>query len=250
MNAADSHCEGLKENVLAAYCFICHNYDCEEDEIYLLGFSRGAYTARCIAHLINDLGLLTKSGLFKLLPLFDLWKKEEFKSLQVEVEKLEKQGETKRSIRVKACAVWDTVSSIGIPILPKRKFKFVHSDLCANIDNAFQALGLHEHRRNFLPVVWKYPKPADPKPADPKPVLKQCWFLGYHSDIGGGKKTETFAHLSLVWMMSQLEDFISFDIDRLGDSGFMSSEQIASSWRVSNPRTGAKGMFSVNPPKR
>ncbi|KAF1963523.1 hypothetical protein CC80DRAFT_8051, partial [Byssothecium circinans] len=198
---------GLKANVLSAYSFICHNYDCTDDEIYLLGFSRGAYTARCVAHLIKDLGILTKSGLFKLLFLFGLWMKQS-KSLVDEVAKLEKDGKTQRPVRVKACAVWDTVRAIGIPVLQMKKFEFVHSDLCDNIEHAFQALSLHEHRRHFRPVVWKRP---NHNPAIVN-TLKQCWFLGYHSDIGGGKKKEALAHLSLVWMMSQLTGLLRFDL--------------------------------------
>jgi Uncharacterized alpha/beta hydrolase domain (DUF2235) len=53
---------GLKQNVREAYGFICHNWH-EGDEIYLFGFSRGAYTARAIAGLISLFGLLTSRTL-------------------------------------------------------------------------------------------------------------------------------------------------------------------------------------------
>lgn len=54
--------EGIKENIREAYSFIATNY-IEGDEIYLLGFSRGAYTARSVAGMIAGFGLLTKAGL-------------------------------------------------------------------------------------------------------------------------------------------------------------------------------------------
>src|SRR5271170_3269367 len=58
----DATCAGLKQNVREAYGFICHNWR-EGDEIYLFGFSRGAYTARAIAGLISQFGLLTSRGM-------------------------------------------------------------------------------------------------------------------------------------------------------------------------------------------
>ena len=54
--------EGIKENIREAYSFIATNY-MNGDEIYLLGFSRGAFTARSVGGMIGDLGLLTKAGL-------------------------------------------------------------------------------------------------------------------------------------------------------------------------------------------
>ena len=53
---------GIKENIREAYSFLATNF-IEGDEIFLLGFSRGAFTARSVGGLIIDLGLLTKSGL-------------------------------------------------------------------------------------------------------------------------------------------------------------------------------------------
>ncbi|KAN0080439.1 Uncharacterized alpha/beta hydrolase domain (DUF2235) domain containing protein, partial [Elaphomyces granulatus] len=62
---------GIDENIMEAYSFICNNY-CEksDDEIYLIGYSRDAFTVRCIARLIHDIGLLRKAGLIHLRRLF------------------------------------------------------------------------------------------------------------------------------------------------------------------------------------
>lgn len=53
---------GLDEHIREAYAFIVQNY-VEGDEIILLGFSRGAFTARSIAGLIDTVGLLTRGGM-------------------------------------------------------------------------------------------------------------------------------------------------------------------------------------------
>ena len=53
---------GLVSNVREAYGFLCNNYDFG-DEIFITGFSRGAFTARSVAGLIGRIGILTKRGL-------------------------------------------------------------------------------------------------------------------------------------------------------------------------------------------
>lgn len=87
-----------------------------------------------------------------------------------------------------------------IGIIPQpgpRRFKFVNSDLCPNIVNAFQALSLHERRRYFRPIVWQKSKLSESKNKN----LKQCWFLGYHGDVGGGVDEPILSHIALVWMI-------------------------------------------------
>lgn len=160
------------------------------------------------------MGLLTKAGLLHLIPLFKSWVKsdfEEFKTI------LTKDNVLRGEIRIKACAVWDTVGSIGKPRIaifsqpgPKH-LEFVNSELCPNIDNAFQALALHEHRRPFRPILWQS-APATQN-------LKQCWFLGFHGDVGGGRTDGALAHFPLVWMIDQLKDFLDFDVKSLWISG-------------------------------
>lgn len=113
-----------------------------------------------------------------------------------------------RGVRVNACAVWDTVASLKWPfpqLLKRRKrLPFVNSELCDAIEHGFQALALYEHRRDFRPMVWRGAKEGQ--------TLKQCWFLGYHSDVGGGGKDPVLAHIPLVWMIAQLQEFISFNL--------------------------------------
>ena len=60
---------GLNENVREAYSFIANNWS-HGDEIFLIGFSRGAFTARTVAGLIDSIGLLTKPGLSYLPEIF------------------------------------------------------------------------------------------------------------------------------------------------------------------------------------
>lgn len=149
---------GIEMNIRDAYSFICHNYNFRqrEDEIFLIGFSRGAFTVRCVAALIEDVGLLTKRGLVHLKEVYGLWKEKcpddrsVFKS-NARIADLQKEGSIVGNVKVKACAVWDTVSALGVP-LPmatlqyKKLLGFVNRRVCSNIEFAFQALALSEKR--------------------------------------------------------------------------------------------------------
>lgn len=78
---------GLISNIRDAYGFICNNYD-YDDEIYITGFSRGAYTARSVAGLIGKVGILTQSGLKLFYEAFDYYRssnKEKGKPLECPV---------------------------------------------------------------------------------------------------------------------------------------------------------------------
>ncbi|KAN0074171.1 Uncharacterized alpha/beta hydrolase domain (DUF2235) domain containing protein [Elaphomyces granulatus] len=79
---------------------------------------------------------------------------------------------------------------------------FVHSKLRGGIENAFQVLALQESRFHFQPLVWR--QPSQEVNCNPR----QCWFSGYHSDIGGGNEKEVLAHFALYWMMCNLKTFV------------------------------------------
>lgn len=221
---------GIDEKILEAYQFICQNYALQTDDIFLIGFSRGAFTVRCVANLIHHAGLLTKEGLYYLRELYDLWFKVnslgadrcDAEHLNTSRSKLKDYARhlgasnMREGIRIRACAVWDTVGTLGAPPLgfldppaPTRFTSVWSSDLLSGIDYAFQALSLYEHRQVFLPIVWKTPHMSTEVGCE----LKQCWFTGWHADIGGGKKADGFAHLALLWIIANLgqRQLLTFD---------------------------------------
>ncbi|KAK8113440.1 hypothetical protein PG984_013966 [Apiospora sp. TS-2023a] len=198
-----------------AYCFICNNYNGRSnlDEIILAGFSRGAFTARCLARFINDVGLLRRSGLVFLETLYRLWKKnagykppgglpredwpETYRSLHNMREVLKNFFMGPQSgVRIKVLAEWDTVSALwGDP------FSFVGNKVPGNVDNAFLALSLHEKRKMFSPMMWD-----SEENCGSKANIKQCIFAGCHSDIGGGNPDPALASASFFWMIGQIKD--------------------------------------------
>ena len=213
---------GVRENIMQAYQFICLNYQ-HGDEIFLFGFSRGAFTARSIAHFIWTMGLLTHRGLAKLGNIFEQWEQQNAKekdqgtldndhTVKDYFRNLLHKELTRPEIPVKVCAVWDTVGALGLPapfFLPQKVSKqlaFVNTKVLPNVEYAFQALALDERRRQFKPTLWE--KPDGQKL--PR-VLKQCWFPGSHGDVGGGMKDDAAARVPLAWMLSQLDGLLNFD---------------------------------------
>ncbi|KAJ4305507.1 hypothetical protein N0V90_001038 [Kalmusia sp. IMI 367209] len=220
--------EGLGDNVREAYSFLANNYH-PGDEIFLLGFSRGAFTARSIGGLIGEIGLLTKKGLNSLPEVFeDVQHRRDPKYVPKNpnipftnkpsasspryADELERRGLTRLDIKIKVIAVWDTVGSLGTPrfgFLQKlglqsaesKEMAFYDTKLSNCIENAFQALALDEKRSAFSPAVWE-------KPEGNRTTLRQVWFPGVHSNTGGGYDDQQLANITLAWMMSQLAPFL------------------------------------------
>ncbi|KAI1121118.1 hypothetical protein F5Y10DRAFT_288902 [Nemania abortiva] len=201
---------GISENIREAYAFLCANY-VDGDEIVLLGFSRGAFTARSIGGMISDLGLLTRDGMEYFYPIFkDMqnWSNDHYddpfptmpftnkpkgeNAAAVYRERLIEKNYTRVKenkgqgalIRVLAIGVWDT---------------FYNTHLSNKIQHGFHALALDETRGPFAPTLWER-RPQEQGTSD----LRQVWFPGNHANIGGGWADQGVANSTLAWMMDQL----------------------------------------------
>lgn len=230
---------GLGENIRQAYTFICNNYQ-EGDEIFLVGFSRGAFIARSLGSLIAGIGILTRSGLGAFYPIFKDWENQNIPGYRPKLEThswpLRHRPKFMKGSRhywhalvdaglsgpaipaIKAIGVFDTVGSLGVPTIKlvgvpiyihsDREYAFTNTEVPPNVEYAFQALALDERRAPFSPTVWESPKP------DSGAILrrlKQTWFPGSHSGIGGGYQDTSSSDITLAWMITQLSPFLAFD---------------------------------------
>lgn len=206
---------GLSHNVRDAYTFICHNY-CDGDEIFLFGFSRGAYTARSVGGLIGYAGLLGKHDLDRFFELWDGYKETDKAKREAALAKFTQRHQ---NAPIKCIGVWDTVGSVGIPadlekfdVLNFRRYYGFHdTDLGAHVDNAFHALALDERRKNFVPTLWT----QKPEGKAKGQVLKQVWFAGVHCDVGGGYGEHGASDIPLAWMASEVAPYLGIDFDYL-----------------------------------
>ncbi|KAJ5050580.1 uncharacterized protein L3040_002457 [Drepanopeziza brunnea f. sp. 'multigermtubi'] len=247
----------IGNHIREAYAFVANNFNPESqkelddvttplDQIVLLGFSRGAYTARAIASLISDIGLLTKLGMESFWAIFGDWMKQDVEGQQslwfvatykdvaekfqqeygrkiaftdkVYRDTLIEQGLTRWGMPIRAVGVWDTVGALGIPIPwdsdNVKPFSFVNTRVPRAVQHAFHALAIDERRNLFTPTMWE-----EPDQAGHLKTLKQCWFPGSHSNIGGSYPDAGISNITLAWMVSQLEEhdggILSFNPDYL-----------------------------------
>ncbi|KAK1834089.1 hypothetical protein QBC39DRAFT_344233 [Podospora conica] len=206
---------GISAKIRNAYSFLSHNYNFDRpgDEIVLVGFSRGAFTVQCLASFLSDAGLLQRQHLYYLRGLFTLWSLRMVPggetTFRNERRRLLRSG-VLHPVSITACAVWDTVSSLGNRIRP---LSFVGRTVPSNVKNAFQALALDEWRRDFRPVPWEDLEPKRDDDVDSTVQhVSQCWFLGSHRDVGGNGDAALGA-LTLLWMVGKLSDKVGMLLD-------------------------------------
>lgn len=200
---------GINRNIIQAYQFIAENYE-PGDEIYLFGFSRGAYTARSIAGFIRNSGMLRKENMDKLEEAFVLYKRRDDASKPDADEALEfKKKYCFDNVRIKFIGVWDTVGALGIPLevfdVINRELldcRFHDVELSSYVDYAYHAVAIDEHRKPFLPTLWEQQQTG----IDAHQVMEQMWFAGAHRDVGGGYNERGLSDCALQWMIQKAEN--------------------------------------------
>ncbi|MBI4970029.1 MAG: DUF2235 domain-containing protein [Rhodospirillales bacterium] len=197
--------EGLSENVMDGYRFLANNY-MPGDEIYVFGFSRGAYTARSLVGFIAAGGLLHPERLGK-----DLVKVIEICRNTAKLDTRKKAIQDLNlaryaDVRIKCVGVWDTVGSLGIPGDLGRRFlpdiyRFHDVQLSSAVDVALHAVAIDEKRSAFAPTLWVGPKE---KPTFDGQIVEQVWFAGVHSNIGGSYADNKLSDITLDWMIKRV----------------------------------------------
>ncbi|KAG1801667.1 uncharacterized protein HD556DRAFT_899124 [Suillus plorans] len=251
----------LGEKVQEAYGFIAQNYH-PGDEIFLFGFSRGAYTARMVAMFIGAIGVLDRTDMDSFASIFIAYQKLGKETDQREIEKLDallshwtspdSRGKTRarsdnNTFSIKCVGVFDTVGSVGLPEelthkSPSTKsiFGFPNNELGEHIERAYHALAINETRLDFDCCKFVQTDGGRRKGQ----VLKQCWFSGEHSDIGGGWQKHDLSDITLAWMVANIGDILSIDtayISSLSDPVAPWGEQ-----PPHDPRTGIFVLSDAN----
>jgi uncharacterized protein (DUF2235 family) len=190
---------GLDNNIEDAYRFLVDNFD-EGDEVFVFGFSRGAYTARSLVGLIRKCGLLEKINAERFDDAYALYRD---KTHPEDVVPRRFRMTYSREILVRFIGVWDTVGAMGIPVqglrrLTRRRYEFHDLELSKIVLNAYHAVAIDERREIFRPTLWEH----TPKPGQ---QLEQIWFAGSHSDVGGGSPSSGLSDLALQWLMRKAE---------------------------------------------
>lgn len=200
---------GLGENVKQAYASLALNH-ASDDEVYLFGFSRGAFTVRSLGGLLGLVGILDKRHMDKFRHAWDYYRTPPRQRTPRQREEfLRRFGDAPpRKIKIDFIGVWDTVGALGIPFGPlrlfgKRKFQFHNTNLGDNVVRAYQALAIDERRRVFTPAIWKREAGIEDRLRAygiEDQVIEQTWFAGAHSNVGGGYPDTGLSDVAFVWM--------------------------------------------------
>ena len=261
---------GTIERIVRGYTFVSRNY-VPGDSIILIGFSRGAYTARALGGLITDMGLLNskkyqlddKALAYRLGCM--AWTAHRAKRVNDRVGNgadrtlidkfanvldglprfmsatLSHDDVVPADDGILAIAVWDTVGSLGIPLYLDKDdarvdvFRFADTELSPQVQHGLHAISVDEQREDFPPTLWT-----------PRAGVRQVIFPGAHSDVGGGYPTQAsgLSNGALCWMVSKLADLgVAFNADPALAPGNAADV---------GHRPWAEGVFALrgNPPRK
>jgi uncharacterized protein (DUF2235 family) len=187
---------GFTTNVIDGYRVLAMNYD-PGDEIFVFGFSRGAYTARSVAGMIASVGLLKADALVH----------DQLAAAEAAYRDYGTAGKARReqfkadhcypTTPLRFLGVFDTVGALGVPAPFLKKAKFHDVSLSASVQCARQALSIDDRRIKFEPCLWAV------APDDPLGRVKQVWFPGSHSEVGGGTTHRGLSDIALRWMVRE-----------------------------------------------
>lgn len=208
---------GLEDTVFHAFDFLCRNYR-DGDTLYFFGYSRGAYTARVLAGFINQFGLVAPHELHLIGPVFRAYRKLAQSSPREAYAELRifQQFFHLTHPPIRFLGLWDTVSSM-IRIRP-RLGTLIQFGTHANVDEnpsvkaVRHVLAIDERRRFFRHQFWtegqkyhgtRFKTKKDPPDQD----VKQVWFPGTHTDMGGAvaEPEAGLAKITMEWMRAELD---------------------------------------------
>lgn len=250
---------GLKSNVLRLYSFLCRNYQ-KNDRIYVFGFSRGAFTIRLLVGLITSQGIVQPTGdtalSYQVRDAYrafcaDHWPNRAIAAFFAKIYRSIRDGliyckrrlmrqylyreTTRLDTDVDFVGVWDTVAAYGGPFAEFTRgiddwiwpLTMPNYGLSPKVRKARHALALDDERDAFAPLLWdEFREDMLIERGIVRPGrLKQAWFTGVHSDVGGGYPDESLSYISLLWMMDELSpdpkapavDFIDSFVQRAKD---------------------------------
>lgn len=192
---------GLSKNLLQGYEWLAKRY-ANEDEIWIFGFSRGAYTARSLV------GLIRKCGLLRIVTPSLLDSAERIyrdKNLDPDSDECKAfRSSYSRIPRVHFIGVWDTVGALGVPgtsLSEHGRYSWHDTELSMIVDFAYHAVALDENRAAYDVSLWTSGN-GEKKPENRE--VEQRWFIGAHANVGGGYGSEDLlADIPLQWMMEK-----------------------------------------------
>jgi hypothetical protein len=216
---------GLPQNVRLGYEWLREHY-APGDEVFLFGFSRGAFTARSLAGFIARCGLLKPNAPMTVEQAFDRYRRGDAARPIYDLLYHQRKGDTQFDAEeqtllqntiysrnlIKMVGVWDTVGSIGLPFgnipgVSSLSFHFLNTNLSRIVQNSYQALALDEQRKPYWAILWTRYSPIAPPPGAPARtddrMVEQRWFAGAHCNVGGGYQDDLLSLRPRAWIQEK-----------------------------------------------
>ncbi len=189
---------GLSGKIQEGCKHLVNTYE-DGDQIYIFGFSRGAYSARSLVGFVRNAGLLRKENAKRVSEAYSLYRTRD-EGADSENAKFFR-SKYSREVSIYFLGVWDTVGALGIPVesfdwFNKSYYQFHDTTLSGIVKNAFHAVAIDEHRKSYQCTLWN---PIE----KPNQTIEQVWFCGAHSNIGGGYADNLLSDIALRWMMNK-----------------------------------------------
>ncbi|RHZ74837.1 hypothetical protein Glove_219g4 [Diversispora epigaea] len=218
----------IDEKIKCAYRHIVRRYNDNENknkkkDIWLFGFSRGAYTVRCVAGLIRNCGILRYDSKELINRAYELYRSRDpnHNPKEQESELFRSSFSHSGSTKIKFLGLWDTVGATGLPSITIGKgfeyLKLHDNNVSKIVKNAYQVIGIHEKSVFFEPISRKneeYEKCEECKKNEECKNSEKCecvkleeiWFPGDHLEVGGGifSVDNNISNESLRWMIRKI----------------------------------------------
>ena len=203
---------GLTRNLADAYRNLVFNYT-PGDEIFVFGFSRGAFSARSFCGLIRNSGIVRREHAHRVGKAVELYRsRENDRAPGGSAAQAFRADYAHPPATIAYLGVWDTVGSLGIPNhlsiarFVNRRYRFHDCSLSSWVRSARHAVAIDESRRSFEPTLWDnieaLNREAGKDPSAPDAPYQQKWFPGTHSAVGGGTPLRGLSDQALDWVWS------------------------------------------------
>ena len=216
--------KGVDKIITDAYQWLVDTYN-PGDEIFIFGFSRGAYTARSLAGFIAKCGLLKAGAALGVKQLYNRYRRADARTLWADAGCTDKRQtgdftiEEQWMLKYSHCRPHQAGRRLGHGGRSRRavaqlrrlqiwsNYHFMATGLRRPIDNGFHALAIDEHRLAFSPTLWtvRHSDHPDPDAPPPRPLssVEQRWFVGAHANVGGGYESDMLPQIPLRWLMKK-----------------------------------------------
>jgi uncharacterized protein (DUF2235 family) len=206
---------GFGRNVRDCYTFIFDNYQ-SGDRLFLIGFSRGAATVRSLAAFIHMFGILPPSRRGLIGKAWGIYQIRDPEKRRKRAEEFIGHHVTMWT-KVHFLGCYDTVAALGLPFqwasrlldrVPWMRHRFHDFRLSPGVVHAYHALALDDRRTTFHPVLWDALEEERSDPTGKQRgvfplacrTMRQVWFPGAHTDVGGGYEERGLSDITLVWL--------------------------------------------------